>query len=106
MEHYLAESVAYRSTWPEPDVTLEKLRQAVFSFFGVKEAPVTPLESQMSKLANPQDGSAASMTAGVVVTKEEAEAYIAAGMPSPFTGWLEGFRNERRRRESPPDRGP
>jgi len=104
MEHYLAESVAYRSTLPEPDVTLEKLRKAFCSFFGIKEAPVTPLDTQMCKLANPKDGSAASMTAGVVMTKEEADAYVAAGMPSPFTGWLEGFRNERRRRESPPDR--
>ncbi|HUV64905.1 MAG TPA: hypothetical protein VMW24_13485 [Sedimentisphaerales bacterium] len=106
MEHYLAQSDAYRSTWPEPDVTLELLRKAVFAFFGVKESHPELLDEQMRRVANPQDGQAASMTSGVKMTLEEADAYIAAGMPSPFTGWLEGHRNERRRRESTSSSGP
>jgi len=27
------------------------------------------------------------------LTKDEAEAYMAAGMPSPFDGWLRSYRN-------------
>ena len=96
MEHYLEQTAAYRNTWPEPDVSLELLRRAVFAFFGVKEPP--PLGEQMSRVADPQDGQGASMKSGVTLTKEEADAYVAAGLPSPFAGWLEGFRNECRRR--------
>jgi len=108
MEHCLCQSIAYRNIWPEPDVSLELLRKVLFSFFGVEEssADEAAQNEKMRRIGNPQDGAAASMSTGATLTGEEAEAYVAAGMPSPFTGWLKGFRNERRRRESPPDSGP
>lgn len=114
MDHYLAQSSAYRSTWPEPDVTLELLRKALYIFFGVKEERRTtePEKSTEKKAGKPDavkqnvvafakpiplDDKRASMSSGLVLTKEESDAWYAAGMPSPFEGWLRGFRNGRRR---------
>ena len=107
MDHYLEQSSTYRSTWPEPDVTLEMLRKVLYAFFEVKEQPKElPREDELGKavrnfaLPIPGDDHSASMSTGMQLTKEETDAWIAAGMPSPFEGWVVRFRHERGRRSS------
>jgi len=98
MEHYLAQMHAYRSTLPEPDVTLEKLRQVLFAFFGVKEPSQADrdINHQVRQFGKSHHGEKSSLASGMRLTKEEADAWDAAGMPSPFDGWLKGYRDERR----------
>ena len=108
MEHYLAQMNQYRSTWPEPDVTLELLRKVLYSFFGVKDRPPSDADVEQKVKGFSQslqsDGKPSNLGTGMQLTKEETDAYLAAGMPSPFEGWLKGFRNERRRCGSKTDR--
>lgn len=85
-------------------MTLERLRQAVFIFFGIKEQPETQrapdpdVNRQIRAFAQPisNEVQPASMSTGQVLTKAESAAWLAAGMPSPFEGWLKEFRRGRR----------
>jgi hypothetical protein len=83
-------------------VTLERLRQAVFTFFGIQEQPVTQrepdrdVEQQIRAFAQPLPNEVPSMSTGQVLTKAESAAWLAAGMPSPFEGWLKEYRRGRR----------
>ena len=78
LEHYTAKSRVYRDTVPLEDVTLVAIRQALFSFFGVKEGQAP--DEKLVGMASAQ------------MNKEESDAWLAAGMPSPLDAWL----NERR----------
>jgi hypothetical protein len=95
MEHYLYQGHVYRNNVPEPDVTLEQIRHVLFSYFGVEESK-TDLDQQIREFAQPADGEPIGITVGLQLTKEETDAWIKAGMPSPPGKWLKDYRDERR----------
>ena len=87
MEHYLAQAAARRQHVPEPDVTLTLLRQAFYSFLGIKEGEdEKKLDEQLKTVGAPQ------------VTKEESDAWLKAGMPGPLSQWVARYRNDHRSR--------
>ena len=90
MEHYLEESTTYRSQLAEPDVTLELLRQVLFAFLGANESQSDEDLDRKLKAANPIGERLPQLT------QEEAQAWHAAGMPSPLPGWLKDYRERRR----------
>ena len=80
-EHYFVEASEYHKDIPPPDVSLNAIRAALFSFFGIKEP-----ESEQQKEEKIKH------VATATVTEAEMRAYYAAGMPSPFGKWLAGYR--------------
>ena len=89
MEHYLHQLNRYRANIRRQDTSLELIRKALFSFFGIKDPTAltdNKLEQQI-KAVNPMGESFPKLT------KEEADAWMAAGMPSPFDGWIRSYRN-------------
>ena len=86
LEHYFAQGTAYRNTVPEPDVSLAQIRAALFAFFGIKEPALdreARLDEELKAVKAPR------------VTKEESEAWWAAGMPSPMGAWIRSYRERR-----------
>ena len=65
------------------DISLERIRRALFSFFGVKEADRPEiLEEKIQKVGAKQ------------VTNKAKDAWIEAGMPSPAGQWLANWNKE------------
>ncbi len=83
LEIYAKSNQAYRDIIKPIDVTLDQIRRALFSWFGIKEAP-TPAETekQIQKVVQ------------VKVTGKQFDAFMAAGMPSPALEWLKQWEKD------------
>jgi hypothetical protein len=80
LEIYAADNAKHREHFRPSDVSLESIRRALFSFFGIKEPPsAEQLEKQIEKVAD------------VKVTNKSIDAWFKAGMPSPATEWLREY---------------
>jgi hypothetical protein len=83
LEIYAELNAAYRDHIKPHDVSLERIRAALFSFFGIKEPPT--MEQQELKLKQ---------AANVTVTQGAMDAWFKAGMPSPAPQWLRQWEAE------------
>lgn len=77
------EAIDENQTIKPVDVNLEYIKQALFSFFGIKEP-------QPSK---PVSGFKSSGFPMAEMTKDEMDSWIKAGYPSLKTGWLKRYRD-------------
>jgi len=83
LEIYTSGNQRYRENVAPIDLSLEKIRRAIFSYFGIKEADRPEvLEQKIDK------------TAQAKVTASAKNAWIVAGMPSPAGPWLAQYRKE------------
>jgi hypothetical protein len=90
MEHYLHHIAKRRVNTREPDTSLEIIRRAIFGFFKIPEPRKREsFEQQAAKVTGKPV---------VKVSAEEFSAWEKAGMPSPFEGWLKGYRDAAERR--------
>ena len=83
-DHYVYLHNKHREKVNSAEVTLEIIRKALFSFFGIKE-PDSPEELE-KKIDT--------MTGNRTVKKEEMDSWYKAGMPSPFDKWLADYRKK------------
>lgn len=85
-EHYIIANNRYRENIHPTDCSLEAIRVMLAQYFGVKEMQKpADVETKIQKVATAK------------LTKEEKDAWLAAGMPSPFDGWLHHYRKEQAR---------
>ncbi len=82
-EAYSAGNHQYRSHIDPIEISLEKIRRALFSFFGIKGTDKPDeLEKKIER------------TLMAKVTREAKDAWIAAGMPSPAGDWFRNYHKE------------
>jgi D-Tyr-tRNAtyr deacylase len=75
----------YRKNIKPAEVTLESIRMALFSFFGIEEADnPEEIERKIEKVTGKR-----------TVTNDEMQAWYKAGMPSPFNRWINNYRKSR-----------
>jgi len=86
LDHYFAQSHIHRQTVAPPDVSLERLRRALYAFMGAKEPSINgdSLEQQIAKMKPVQ------------INEDELRAWTAAGMPSPPEAFFQQYRREHR----------
>jgi hypothetical protein len=83
LEIYTAGNQEYRKHIDPIELSLEKIRRALYSFFGMKEADKgVELEKKIDRVSMGK------------VTKDAKDAWIEAGMPSPAGPWLKNYRNQ------------
>lgn len=80
LEIYSAGNQEHRKHIDSIEISLEKIRRALYSFFGVKESDKdAELEQKIKKAVMSK------------VTKEAKDAWLKADMPSPAGPWLENY---------------
>lgn len=80
LEIYSAGNQEHRKHIDPIELSLEKIRRALYSFFGMKELDNDKeLEQKIEKAVMSK------------VTKKAKDAWLAAGMPSPASAWLKNY---------------
>jgi hypothetical protein len=82
LEIYAATNQAYRQHIDPVEISLVRIRKALYGFFGIKE------HDTVGKLEEKIDRAAAKVTA------QAKDAWIAAGMPSPAAAWFARYAKE------------